>query len=161
MPLNSLLHKFYENTMCAGRVEKGDSCAAGAGPRCLIDEPETGRPSPRHRGLHVRNKKRQMVDALAAGNQKPPQRAPWIKRLDELELRVPCAGKRHPYAFLSQDLPTARNESQKVAKRVRSGVEVVDDHCDVRQADLVRGRAHRIPASVSKVSAAVYGSSSP
>ncbi len=102
-----------------------------------------------------------MVDALAAGNQKPPHSAPWIKRLDELELRVPRAGKRHPYAFLSQDLPTGRNESQKVAKRVHGGLEVVDDHCDVRQADFVRGRAHRIPASASKVSAAVYGSSSP
>lgn len=147
--------------MCAGRVEKGDSCAAGAGPRYLIDEPETGRPSPRHRGLHVRNKKCQMMNALAAGSQKPPHSAPWIKRLDELELRVPHAGKRHPYAFLSQDLPIGRNESKKVAKHVRSGLQVVNDQCDVRQADLARGRAHRIPASASKVSAAVYGSSSP
>ena len=146
-PLHALLHKFYENTMCAGRVEKGDSCAAGAGPRYLFDEAETGRPSPRHRGLHVRNKKCQMVNTLAAGSQKPPQSAPWIKRLDELELRVPRAGKRNPYAFLSQDLPIARNESKKVAKRVRSGLQVVNDQCDVRQADLARGRAHRIPVS--------------
>ena len=102
-----------------------------------------------------------MVNALAARSQEPPHSAPGIKRLDELELRVSRAGKRHTNPFLSQKLPTGRNESQKVAKRVRSGVQVVNDHCNVRQADLARGRAHRIPASASKVSAAVYGSSSP
>ena len=155
MGARSLLHKFDENAVRAGRVQKRDPRSAGAGPRIPVDDPQARSPGAGDRGRQVRNNEREMVNALTAGGQESAEGFVRIERLHELDPRVSNLDKGDADTVPGQDVSPAGGEAEEAAERPRRRIQTPDNQRDMRQANVLRDRAHRIPASARRVSAAV------